>query len=168
MRIRNKNTGAVLQIVEMYPTKDDSYVVRAKDEEGRQLILNLADLMRDFEPSVPQEFEDPNIKLAEHLAGPLTDAIREVEALLEQGDAEAANAAAIILKTALTCEDAGIEAAMKYYNGVHSPDEYVEFMTEAFIPVCGVLNEKRYTGVEAPVGRVPGKTRRTGSGDEKE
>ena len=80
MRIRNKNTGAVLQIVEIHPTKDDSYVVRAKDEEGRQLILNLADLMRDFEPSVPQEFEDPNIKLAEHLAGPLTGAIREVEA----------------------------------------------------------------------------------------
>lgn len=80
MRIRNKNTSAVLQIVEIRSTKDDSYVVRAKDEEGRQLILSLADLMRDFEPIAPQEFEDPNIKLAEHLAGPLTDAIREVEA----------------------------------------------------------------------------------------
>ena len=80
MRIRNKNTDAVLQIVEVSPTKDDSYVIRTKDEEGRQLILSLADLMRDFEPVVPQEFEDPNVKVAEHLAGPLTEAIREVEA----------------------------------------------------------------------------------------
>lgn len=80
MRIRNNNTSAVLQIVEICPTKDNSYVVRAKDEEGRQLILSLADLMRDFEPIVPQEFEDPNIKIAEHLAGALADAVREVEA----------------------------------------------------------------------------------------
>lgn len=80
MRIRNNNTSAVLQIVEICPTKDNSYVVRAKDEEGRQLILSLADLMRDFEPITTQGFEDPNAKLAEHLAGPLTDAIREVEA----------------------------------------------------------------------------------------
>lgn len=69
-----------------------------------------------------------------------------VEALLEQGDAEAANQATIILKTALICEDSGIEAATKYYNGAHSPDEYVEFMTEAFVPVCGDLDKKRHTG----------------------
>lgn len=85
-----------------------------------------------------------------------------VEALLEQGDKEAANQATIILKTALICEDAGIEAAMKYYNGTHSTDEYVEFMTEAFVPVCGDSDEKRYTGVTAPVGRVSSKTRSTG------
>lgn len=69
-----------------------------------------------------------------------------VEALVEQDDKEAANQATIILKTALTCADAGIEAAMKYYNGAHSPDEYVEFMTEAFVPVCGDSEETRYTG----------------------
>ena len=69
-----------------------------------------------------------------------------VEALLGQGDAEAANQATIILKTAMICADAGIEAAMKYYNGTHSTDEYVEFMTEAFVPVCGDLDKTHYTG----------------------
>lgn len=69
-----------------------------------------------------------------------------VEALVDQGDKEVANQATIVLKTALVCEGAGIEAAMKYYNGTHSPDEYVEFMTEAFVPVCGDSEEKRHTG----------------------
>lgn len=40
-----------------------------------------------------------------------------------------ANEATIILKTALICEDKGIEEAMKYYNGTHSVDEYKEFRT---------------------------------------
>ena len=40
-----------------------------------------------------------------------------------------ANEAAIILKTALICEDKGIEEAMKYYNGTHTEDEYEEFRT---------------------------------------
>lgn len=75
-----------------------------------------------------------------------------VEALVEQGDKEAANQATIILMTALICADAGIEAAMKYYNGAHSPDEYVEFMTE----------------VAVPDGRVSGKTRSTGKRKEGE
>lgn len=69
-----------------------------------------------------------------------------VEALLEQGEGEAANQATIILKTAMICEDSGIEAAMKYYNGVHSPDEYVEFMTAVTTPVGRVFSETRYTG----------------------
>lgn len=69
-----------------------------------------------------------------------------VEALVDQGDKEAANQATIILMTTLICVDAGIEAAMKYYNGTHSTDEYVEFMTAAFVPVCGDSEEKRHTG----------------------
>lgn len=40
-----------------------------------------------------------------------------------------ANEAAIILKTALICEDKGIEEAMKYYNGTHTEDEYKDFRT---------------------------------------
>lgn len=40
-----------------------------------------------------------------------------------------ANEATIILKTALICEDEGIEEAMKYYNGTHTEDEYKEFRT---------------------------------------
>ena len=40
-----------------------------------------------------------------------------------------ANEATIILKTALICEDKGIEEAMKYYNGTHTEDEYQEFRT---------------------------------------
>lgn len=69
-----------------------------------------------------------------------------VEALVEQGEGEAANQATIILKTAMICEDSGIEAAMKYYNGTHSPKEYVEFTTEVLVPVCGDSEKTRYTG----------------------
>ena len=69
-----------------------------------------------------------------------------VEALLEQGEGEAANQATIILKTAMICEDSGIEAAMKYYNGVHSPDEYVEFITEVVAPDGRISEKTRYTG----------------------
>lgn len=40
-----------------------------------------------------------------------------------------ANEATIILKTAMICEDRGIDEAMKYYNGTHTEDEYQEFRT---------------------------------------
>ena len=40
-----------------------------------------------------------------------------------------ANEATIILKTALFCEDKGIDEAMKYYNGTHSENEYQEYRT---------------------------------------
>lgn len=39
------------------------------------------------------------------------------------------NEATIILKTAMVCEDKGIDEAMKYYNGTHTEDEYQEFRT---------------------------------------
>lgn len=38
-----------------------------------------------------------------------------------------ANEATIILKTALICENEGIDEAMEYYNGTHTTDEYEEF-----------------------------------------
>ena len=41
-----------------------------------------------------------------------------------------ANEATIYLKTALICEDRGIDEAMKYFGGNHTMDEYKEFMTE--------------------------------------
>lgn len=41
-----------------------------------------------------------------------------------------ANEATIILKTALICENEGIDEAMKYYNGTHSEIEYKEFIGE--------------------------------------
>lgn len=41
-----------------------------------------------------------------------------------------ANEATIYLKTALICEDRGIDEAMKYFAGDHTMDEYKEFMTE--------------------------------------
>jgi hypothetical protein len=41
-----------------------------------------------------------------------------------------ANEATIILKTALTCEERGVDEAMKYYNGTHSKIEYKEFIGE--------------------------------------
>lgn len=40
-----------------------------------------------------------------------------------------ANEATIILKTAMICEDKGIDEAMKYYNGTHTEDEYQDFRT---------------------------------------
>lgn len=69
-----------------------------------------------------------------------------VEALVEQGEGEAANQATIILKTAMICENSGIEAAMKYYNGAHSGVEYQEFLTEAGAPVERVSEKIRSTG----------------------
>ena len=51
-----------------------------------------------------------------------------VEALLERGKVEEANQASIILKTAMICDELGIEKAMEYYDGVHSPAEYAEFV----------------------------------------
>lgn len=41
-----------------------------------------------------------------------------------------ANEATIILKTALICENRGIDEAMEYYNGTHTVDEYEEFRFE--------------------------------------
>nr|DAR72039.1 MAG TPA: RimK-related lysine biosynthesis protein, Probable-dependent amine/thiol ligase family Amino-group [Caudoviricetes sp.] len=38
-----------------------------------------------------------------------------------------ANEATIILKTAIICENGGIDEAMEYYNGTHTTDEYEEF-----------------------------------------
>lgn len=40
-----------------------------------------------------------------------------------------ANEATIILKTAMICEDKGIDEAMKYYNGTHTESEYQDFRT---------------------------------------
>lgn len=41
----------------------------------------------------------------------------------------AANRAVIILKTAMVCEDKGIDKAMEYYFGTHTQDEFQEFRT---------------------------------------
>lgn len=40
-----------------------------------------------------------------------------------------ANEATIYLKTALICEDNGIDKAMEYFKGWHSQGEYQEFRT---------------------------------------
>lgn len=40
-----------------------------------------------------------------------------------------ANEAVILYKTAMICEDKGIDEAMKYFTGTHSEDEYQEFRT---------------------------------------
>ena len=73
-----------------------------------------------------------------------------VEAILEVGDKRAekipdgmgfdktlskkryafiANEAVIYYKTAMICEDKGIDEAMKYFTGTHNEDEYQEFRT---------------------------------------
>ena len=40
-----------------------------------------------------------------------------------------ANEAVIYYKTAMICEDKGIDKAMEYFKGTHSEDEYQEFRT---------------------------------------
>lgn len=58
-----------------------------------------------------------------------------VEAILDQptGDKDSlkiiANEAAIYYKTALICEDRGIDDAMAYFLGTHTEDEYQVFRT---------------------------------------
>lgn len=58
-----------------------------------------------------------------------------VEAILDQPTSDEyrlkilANEAVIYYKTAMICEDKGIDKAMEYYLGTHSEDEYQEFRT---------------------------------------
>lgn len=58
MKIRNKGAGTILYISEIHSLKDGSYIVRTKDEEGRQLTLSLADLMKGFEPVASRKLEE--------------------------------------------------------------------------------------------------------------
>lgn len=58
-----------------------------------------------------------------------------VEAILDQPTSNEdrlkilANEAVIYYKTAMICEDKGIDKAMEYYLGTHNMDEYEEFRT---------------------------------------
>ena len=58
-----------------------------------------------------------------------------VEAILDQPTSDEdrlkilANEAVIYYKTAMICEDKGIDKAMEYYLGTHNEDEYEEFRT---------------------------------------
>ena len=47
-----------------------------------------------------------------------------------------ANEAVIYFKTAMICEDRGIEEAMKYFTGTHSEDEYIDFRTAVSVGEC--------------------------------
>lgn len=66
-----------------------------------------------------------------------------VEAILDQPTSNddrlkiLANEAVIYYKTAMICEDKGIDKAMEYYFGTHNKDEYEEFRTS----VVGAKNE---------------------------
>ena len=58
-----------------------------------------------------------------------------VEAILDQPTSDEdrlkiiANESAIYYKTAMICEDKGIEEAMKYFTGTHTENEYQDFRT---------------------------------------
>lgn len=58
-----------------------------------------------------------------------------VEAILDQPTRDEdrlkiiANEAAIYYRTALICEDKGIDKAMAYFMGTHTEDEYQDFRT---------------------------------------
>ena len=69
-----------------------------------------------------------------------------VEALLERGKVEEANQASIILKMAMICDELGIEKAMEYYDGGHSPAEFAEFVLGDNAPVCRNSGKTRHTG----------------------
>lgn len=69
-----------------------------------------------------------------------------VEALLERGKVEEANQASIILKTAMICDELGIEKAMEYYDGGHNTAEFAEFVLGSNAPVCRDSEKTRYTG----------------------
>ena len=69
-----------------------------------------------------------------------------VEALLERGKVEEANQASIILKMAMICDELGIEKAMEYYDGVHSPAEFAEFVLGGDASVCRDSGKTRYVG----------------------
>ena len=71
-----------------------------------------------------------------------------VEALLERGQVEEANQASIVLKTAMICDELGIEKAMEYYDGTHSTAEFAEFVLGGNAPVCRDSGKTRYTGEE--------------------
>ena len=51
-----------------------------------------------------------------------------------------ANAAVIVLKTALICEHDGIDKAMDYYFGTHTNEEFQEFRTSV---VAGGENDNK-------------------------
>lgn len=58
-----------------------------------------------------------------------------VEAILDQPTSDEdrlkiiANEAAIYYRTAIICEDRGIDDAMAYFTGTHTEDEYQDFRT---------------------------------------
>ena len=56
-----------------------------------------------------------------------TDTKLPLEDVREATFKRMANEATIVLKTALICENEGIDEAMKYYNGTHTVDEFEEF-----------------------------------------
>lgn len=57
-----------------------------------------------------------------------------IEAILDQPTSDKdrlkiiANEAAIYYRTALICNDKGIDKAMAYFMGTHNEDEYLDFM----------------------------------------
>lgn len=72
-----------------------------------------------------------------------------VEAILDQptGDEDRlkiiANEAAIYYRTALICEDKGIDDAMAYFLGTHTEDEYQDFRTSLVERIDNLTDEQR-------------------------
>ena len=60
----------------------------------------------------------------------IVEAIMEWDDLCDKTSCErVANEAVIYYKTAMICEDKGIDKAMEYFMGTHGKDEYQEFRT---------------------------------------
>lgn len=72
-----------------------------------------------------------------------------VEAILDQptGDKDRlkiiANEAAIYYRTALICEDKGIDEAMAYFLGTHIEDEYQDFRMSLVERIDNLTDEQR-------------------------
>lgn len=54
-----------------------------------------------------------------------------------------ANEAAIYYKTALICEDRGIDDALAYFMGTHTEDEYQDFRTNLVERIDNLTDEQR-------------------------
>lgn len=74
------------------------------------------------------------LKEGDERAKKIPDGMGFDKTLTEKKYAVIANEAVIYYKTAMICEDGGIEKAMEYFTGTHSEDEFQEFRTSVVKP----------------------------------
>ena len=102
-------------------------------DDGEEVMAYSHRTLEKFPSILTEWFEEVKYSKKEYK---LTTINQIVEAILGDSDFDEperkklANEATIWLKTAMLCEDVGIDNAMEYFNSWHSDDEYREFQTE--------------------------------------